>query len=151
MIKGVHKCCLYSKSSSVLMLPHHSTINAISNKKIAMATFMLHIYLLSFCIVTSKYWVFIFSTYPKHFINWWKFESSYMQSKCYKTHNQVKFFFRTCLSKTMMISDMIDFIKAITCLKDCPCFHKTKASCYIFKFLIFKCYKSTQNLICLTI
>ena len=150
MIKGVHKCRLYSKSSSVLMLPHHSTINAISNKKIAMTTFTLHIYLLSFCIVTSKYWVFIFITYSKHFINWWKFESSYMQGKCYKPHNQVNFF-RTCLSKTMIISDMIDFIKAISCLEDHPYFHKTKSSCYIFKFLIFKCYKSTQNLISLNI
>ena len=68
-------------------------------------------YLVSFCTANSKYWVFIFSTYPKPFINWWKIES-YIQDKCYKPHKQVKFFSITGLSMTMIISDMVDFIKA---------------------------------------
>ena len=41
-----------------------------------------------------------------------KFESS-IQDKYYKPHNQ--FFSRTSLSKTMIISDIMDFIKAISC------------------------------------
>ena len=68
-------------------------------------------YLVSFCNVSSKYWVFIFSTYPKLFI---KFESC-IQDKCYKPCNKLIFFSRACLSKTVIISDMIDFIKVIFC------------------------------------
>ena len=59
----------------------YNTNIRISNKKIAtfdswkIKMIMLHsTYLVSFCIVNSKYWVFlwvfIFSTYPKSFINW---------------------------------------------------------------------------------
>ena len=44
-------------------------------------------YLVSFCNVSSKYWVFIFSTYPKLFI---KFESC-IQDKCYKLCNKLIF------------------------------------------------------------
>ena len=37
-----------------------------------------------------------------------------IQDKCYKPQNQVKFFSRTCLSKSRIISDMIDVIKTIS-------------------------------------
>ena len=43
-----------------------------------------------------------------------KFESC-MQGKFYKPYNQGKNFFIACLSKTMIVSDITDFLKAISC------------------------------------
>ena len=77
-----------------------------------------------------------------------KFDSC-IQHKCYKPHNQVKFFSRTCLSKTMIISYMIDFIKAISCSETTHVSTKQRLCCYIIsKFLVLKLenYLSTQNI-----
>ena len=117
MIRGVYKCNLSRNSSHVLMLPLYSTI--ITQILVSQTRKLVHITQLKiqnhhfsldrfslFCTVNSKYRVFIFSTYPKPFI------------KCYKPRNRVKFFSRTCLSKTMIISDMIRLYQGHILLRD---------------------------------
>ena len=73
----------------------------------------MYIYIAPSCIVSSKYRVLIFSTYPKLSLTD-KIIESCTQNKCCKPHNQVKTFFRTCLFKTLIIY-MTDFTKAISC------------------------------------
>ena len=128
MIRGVHKCYLCRNSSHVLSattLQHHynknfgilnkelPTYNTVENSK--WPIFTLSIYLASFCIVNSKYWV----SFSVHILNIpltdEKFESC-IQDKCYnKPHKQVKILSRTCLSKTRIKSAIINFVKAISC------------------------------------
>ena len=69
-------------------------------------------YLFSLCIFDSKYWVHI----PKLSFTDEKFESC-IQDECCKPYKQVKFFLELVCLKTMIISDTIDFIKAISCWK----------------------------------
>ena len=56
-------------------------------------------------------------------------------------------FSRTSLSETIIISD-IWLYEGHILLRNNPCFHKLKTSCYICKYLVFsqqKYYKSTHN------
>ena len=149
MIRRVHNCCLCRNSSHVLMLPRHSTFKTkfgISNKKIAThdtvesamcPLFTLHIQSLS-ALLTQNI-EYLLSN---------KFESC-IQDKCCKPHNQIKHFSRTCFSKTMIISNVIDFTKAISCsgITHVSIERRLAVIFDIFRYLNKKCYKSTQNLI----
>ena len=91
-------------------------------------------YLLYFCVIYSKYWMFIFSTYPKPFIHCWKIWISLY--KINATDHTIKFFSRACLSKTMIIYDRL--YQGHILLRCNSCFRKRNASCYICKFLALK-------------
>ena len=115
MITGVRKCYLRRKSSHVLMLPLHSTIITqiwvfqtrkllhmtqlkIQNYHFSPCIFSLFlhclVYLVSFCIQYIHISNLLLTDE--------KFASC-IQDNCYKPHNQVKNFSRTCLFKTMII------------------------------------------------
>ena len=75
-----------------------------------------------------------------------KFESC-IKSKCHKPQKQVKIFYRTCLSKTMIIFDIIDFITVIFCSETTHVSRKQRlvVICQFFVLKQEKCYKSIQN------
>ena len=126
MVRGVHKYYLYRNSSHVLMLPLHSTV--ISQSSVSQTRKLLH--MTQFKIqndhfVTLHIWALstlfteniecLFSVHiPNLSLSDEKIEPC-IQDKCYKPYNQVKMSSRTCLSKSIIIYDMIDFMKAITC------------------------------------
>ena len=125
MIRRVYNCYLCRNSSHLLMLPRYSTVITkfgISNKKIAThdtvesamcPLFTLHIQSLSALLTQNIEYLFSVHTPNLSFTDE-KFESC-IQDKCCKPHNQIKHFSRTCLSKTMIICNIIDFVKAISC------------------------------------
>ena len=78
------------------------------------------------------------------------------QDKCYKPRNQLTIFSRTCLSKSIIISDMTDFTKAVSCSETTHVSTKQRLAvifailkqekCYIISVLKQeKCFRSTQN------
>ena len=119
MIRWVHKCCLGRNSSYALMLPLHS--NAITQilvshtsllhmtqLKIQNRHFTIHIWSLS-VLLTQNIECLLSAHIPNLLLTDEKFE---FVCKI-KAPNHI--FSRTCLSKTMIISYMIDFIKAVSC------------------------------------
>ena len=94
---------------------HHNTNFGISSKKINTYDTFHPTYLVS-ALLTQNIECLFSVHIPSLSLNDKKFESC-TQDKCYKPNNQVISFSGTCLFKTMIISDMIYFIKAISSSK----------------------------------
>ena len=124
MIRGVHNYYL-CRNHSVLMV----------SLKIQNDHFSLHIFTLFLCYllkVLNVYFQYISQTFHLLLKNL----NLVIQDKCYRPHNQVKFFSRACLSKTMIIYDRL--YQGHILLRCNSCFRKRNASCYICKFLTLK-------------
>ena len=115
---------LCRNSSHVLMLRLNSAIAA--QMLVSQSRKLLHIkqlriqndrfspcIFIRFSIINSKYWVFIFSIYPKSFHK--QMKNLDLLYKCYRSHKIKLKFFQNMFSKTMVMSDTIDFIMAISC------------------------------------
>ena len=103
MIRGVHNYYL-CRNHSVLMV-----LLRIQNDH-----FSPHIFSLFLCYlikVLSVYFQYISQTFHSLL----KILNIVIQDKCYKPHNQVKFFFQNMFVLNYDYIYMIDFIKAISC------------------------------------
>ena len=126
MIRGIHKCYLCRNSSHVLMLSLYDNVIAQilvsqTRKLLHMTQFEIqndhlsHYFYPLFLHCWFKILSFLFSVnIPNLSLTEEKFESCIQNKRC-KPQNQVEFLSRTCFFKTMIISDMKDFIKDISC------------------------------------